>query len=121
MSFKATSFVVMLAAFAVLAPVRSAPTFQARHDGHDDSVSASSPAATPVATATPADVPSFVKQNGLDAQKLNAQFAAAKVDDSCQGASTLLMTNSIIISFISTIYSRSNGLHHFPVRAVRRG
>jgi len=103
MSLKATSLLVILAAFAVLAPVRSAPTFQARHDGHDDSVSASSPTATPAATATPADVPDFVKQNGLDAQKLNAQFAAAKVGDSCQGAFTLLMTNYTIISFISTI------------------
>lgn len=86
MSFKATFLVFMLAAFAVLAPVRSAPTFQARHEGHDDTVSASSSAATPAATSAPADAPNFVKQNGLDAQKLNAQFAAAKVGDSCQGA-----------------------------------
>ena len=119
MSFKATFLVFMLAAFAVLAPVRSAPTFQARHEGHDDTVSASSSAATPAATSGPADAPNFVKQNGLDAQKLNAQFAAAKVGDSCQGVFILLLTNSTTISFISTTYSWSNGLCHFPVRAVR--
>jgi hypothetical protein len=116
MSFKATSLVFMLAAFAVLAPVRSAPTFQARQD---NTMSASSSVATPAATAAPADTSNFVKQNGLDAQKLNAQFATAKPDDSCQGAFILLLTNSTIISVIFTIYSWSNGLCHFPVCAVR--
>ncbi|KIM42133.1 hypothetical protein M413DRAFT_70756, partial [Hebeloma cylindrosporum] len=93
MSFKATSLVFILAAFAVLAPVRSAPTFQARHEGHDDTVSTSSSAATPSATVAPADVPAFVKQNGLDAQKLNAQFATAKPGDSCQAGQMACVTS----------------------------
>ncbi|KDR68429.1 hypothetical protein GALMADRAFT_78714, partial [Galerina marginata CBS 339.88] len=39
--------------------------------------------ATSAASAT-SSVPDFVKQNGLDAQKLNTQFASMKATDSCQ-------------------------------------
>jgi hypothetical protein len=80
MPFKTISLVFVLAAFALLAPVRSAPAFQARQ--YDATSSAPQPAASAASVATP----DFVKQNGLDAQILNAQFANAKPDASCQGA-----------------------------------
>jgi hypothetical protein len=43
-------------------------------------------------TPSPAAAPDFLKQNGLDAQKLNSQFASMKPTDSCQGLSYFHVT-----------------------------
>ncbi|KAJ3488909.1 hypothetical protein NLJ89_g11576 [Agrocybe chaxingu] len=83
MSFKASTLLVLLAAISVLAaPVRSAPAFQLRHEGHDDSVSTTASAS---ATAAPAATPGgfSLKQNALDAQKLNAKFKQLSEGDAC--------------------------------------
>lgn len=69
--------ILLLAALATLAPVRSAPTLQARHEGHQDDTTA-----TPAATTSDSG---FLKQNGLDAQALNAKFAKFTASDTCTG------------------------------------
>jgi len=99
MSFRATVFVFILLSFAVLAPVESAPTFRihARHEGHDDTTSSSTVAAPPAATSSSA--PDFVKQNALDAQKLNAKFKTIKETDSCQSAFGFVANRFIIYLF----------------------
>jgi len=60
--------IIFLAALALFAPTNAAPTL-AIMARRNDTTSASG----------------FQKQNGLDAQKLNAQFATLKESDSCQG------------------------------------
>ncbi|KAF8156790.1 hypothetical protein B0H34DRAFT_658510, partial [Crassisporium funariophilum] len=85
MSFKITTLLVLCAGLAALAPVKSAPTshlLNVRHDGHDDA---------PTSTSA---VPAFVKQNGLDAQKLNAQFKTIKPTDSCQDGQMACVTSA---------------------------
>jgi len=95
MSFRATVFVFILLSLTVLAPVESAPTFRihARHEGHDDTTSSSTVAAPPAATSS---APDFVKQNALDAQKLNAKFKTIKETDACQSAFGFVANRFII-------------------------
>lgn len=89
MHSKATSL-LLLAAIALLAPVRSAPTHLQERQ-YDDSASGMSSASSVSSTAAPAATSSatgstdIIKQNGLDAQALNLQFASINVTDSCDG------------------------------------
>lgn len=62
---------ILFSLLAVLVPANSAPLL-VRHEGHDDA---------------PAPGSGFVKQNGLDAQQQNNQFATMKATDSCQDGS----------------------------------
>lgn len=59
-------------------------------------------------TPSPAAAPDFLKQNGLDAQKLNSQFATMKPTDSCQSSSYFQVT--ALCS--NRINRRSDGLCH---------
>ncbi|KIK08157.1 hypothetical protein K443DRAFT_672638 [Laccaria amethystina LaAM-08-1] len=45
-------------------------------------------------TPSPAAAPDFLKQNGLDAQKLNSQFASMKPTDSCQDGQMACVTSA---------------------------
>ena len=85
MSFKAT-FLFLLTVFASLASVKSAPTSHSlnvrQYSGQN--VTNNSTNNTP-STPTNSNASDFIKQDGLAAQKLNAEFAAIKVTDPCQG------------------------------------
>jgi hypothetical protein len=66
-------------------------------------------------TPSPAAAPDFLKQNGLDAQKLNSQFASMKPTDSCQGLSYFHVT-----AFCSNrTYRRSDGLRYLSFCPMR--
>src|SRR6266699_329002 len=67
-------------------------------------MSAPSSAAMSAATATPYGIPDCMKQNWLDAQKLNAQFATAKADDSYQGACFFITYESLLKSPIFPLF-----------------
>lgn len=84
MLFKLTATFVFLATLSSLAPVKGAPTLVSRHDGHGDTTKPAGASAAP----------DFLKQNGLDAQKLNVKFAGLKATDACTG--TLISLCSII-------------------------
>ncbi|KAG5642650.1 hypothetical protein DXG03_002389 [Asterophora parasitica] len=74
MSPRISTALFLLALSAVLAPVRSAPTFfTPRHEGHDD------------ASAAPAEATDLQHENAVKAQKLNAASKNVKVTDACQG------------------------------------
>jgi len=86
--------ILLVLFYSTIVPVSSVPTrtlqLDVRHEGHDDgnpspSVAGSTPSSTGAAAGTPGD---FRKQNGLDAQKLNAQFKTSKATDGCQGKFT---------------------------------
>ena len=77
MIFKLNAAFVILASVSTLAQIRGAPLYP-RHEGHDDSSAGTPPNS---------NQPDFVKQNGLDAQALNAKFATIKATDSCTGPS----------------------------------
>lgn len=71
-------------------PVSSVPAptgtwqLKVRHENHDGipTVAGSTSSGTGTAEGNPGD---FRKQNGIDAQKLNAQFKTMKASDGCQG------------------------------------
>ena len=85
--------ILLVLFYSTIVPVGSVPTrtlqLDVRHEGHDGipspSVAGSKPSSTGAVTGTPGD---FRKQNGLDAQKLNAQFKTSKATDDCQGEIT---------------------------------
>ena len=85
--------ILLVLFYSTIVPVSSVPTatwqLNVRHEGHDGipspSVAGSTPSSTGAVAGTPGD---FRKQNGLDAQKLNAQFKISKVTDGCQGEFT---------------------------------
>ncbi|KAF4581260.1 hypothetical protein EYR40_002846 [Pleurotus pulmonarius] len=76
MSFRISKFLLCFVVLTVLAPIRApirvygapTPALLMRHEGHDDSTTSTT---------------DFKKQNGIDAQKLNAQFAGLKKGDAC--------------------------------------
>ncbi|TFK28555.1 hypothetical protein FA15DRAFT_665268 [Coprinopsis marcescibilis] len=70
--FKLSTSFIAFALLATLAPVRSAPTLFARHEGHGSSAPAAGSATTDVA------------RNALDAQKMNTRFTGIQVTDSCE-------------------------------------
>ncbi|KAG9218173.1 hypothetical protein CCMSSC00406_0008112 [Pleurotus cornucopiae] len=84
MSSRISKFLLFFVVLSVLAPIRApirvygapTPALLTRHEGHE-------------ASASTGD---FKKQNGMDAQKLNAQFAGLKKADACNGASFLNYT-----------------------------
>ena len=80
-SFSAFLVLVLFLQIFLVQNVGSAPTpideLEARHEGHSDSE------ATPSPTSVVAL--DFQHKNGVEAQKLNAQFKALKATDGCQG------------------------------------
>ncbi|PFH50520.1 hypothetical protein AMATHDRAFT_144960, partial [Amanita thiersii Skay4041] len=84
MAFRISTAFVIYAFITQLTLTIAAPahSFYIRHEGHDDDKSSSS---------SNADIK---KQNGLDAQKLNSQFATLKSTDSCQAGSMACVNNS---------------------------
>jgi hypothetical protein len=68
---RVSTALLSLALCYIFAPAMGAP-LMARHEGHDEQPTNTN--ATPIQ-----------KQNGLAAQKLNAQFAGFKTGDSCDG------------------------------------
>lgn len=79
------SALVLLTLGALLvAPVNSAPTFLSLNVRQDYGQNTTNNVTN---TLTPANTSAtdFLKQDGLAAQKMNAEFAAIKATDPCQG------------------------------------
>ncbi|KAF8201394.1 hypothetical protein BJ912DRAFT_843347, partial [Pholiota molesta] len=98
MSLKATSLVFLIAAFAVLAPVKSAPALAARQASSSSSTAttttlSASSTSTSTGTSATATSTNSIHQNALAAQQLNVQYATLSANASCTDGQLACITS----------------------------
>ncbi|KAF8804694.1 hypothetical protein BYT27DRAFT_7008651, partial [Phlegmacium glaucopus] len=94
MSFKVTSL-FLLTVCALLASVKSAPTSHSLNarQYYGQNMTSNSANSSP-STLTNTSTSDFIKQDGLAAQKMNAEFATIKPTDPCQDGQMACVNSS---------------------------